>query len=51
MRLAQEPASVRGMVIMSGVARPFDVTKLEGVRVLGKAQGRTPPQIDQQVAL
>jgi len=50
MRLAQEPASVRGMLLMSGDARPFDVTYLEQVRIVGKARGGTPAQIDHLVA-
>lgn len=50
MRLAQKPASVRGMILMSGIARPIDVVMLEQLRTLGKAQGGTPAQIDQMVA-
>jgi pimeloyl-ACP methyl ester carboxylesterase len=49
MRLAQKPASVHGMILMSGVARPIDVVMLEQMRTLGKAQGGTPAQIDQLV--
>jgi pimeloyl-ACP methyl ester carboxylesterase len=50
MRLAQQPASVHGMVLMSGVARPFDVTTLEQARVIKAAQGATPAQVDQVIA-
>lgn len=49
-RLKQRPASVRGMILMSGVARPIDVVILDQMRTLGKAQGGTQQQIDSLVA-
>lgn len=49
-RLAQTPNSVRGMILMSGIARPIDVVMLEQIRALGKAQGGTPEQIEPVVA-
>ena len=45
-RLNQQPNSVRGMILMSGIARPIDVVMLEQIRALGKAQGGTPELID-----
>ena len=45
MRLAQKPASVRGMLLLSGIARPPDVVINEQIQVLGAAQGGTPEQI------
>ncbi len=49
-RLNQQPNSVRGMILMSGIARPIDVVMLEQIRALGKAQGGTPELIDPIVA-
>ena len=45
-RLAQQPNGVKGMILMSGIARPIDTVMIEQIRTLGKAQGRTPEQID-----
>ena len=50
LRLNQQPNSVRGMILMSGIARPIDVVMLEQIRALGKAQGGTPELIDPIVA-
>jgi uncharacterized protein len=47
LRLSQQPNSVRGMVLLSGVARPTDQVLDEQIRTLGKLQGGTPAQIDQ----
>jgi pimeloyl-ACP methyl ester carboxylesterase len=44
-RLSQKPGSVRGLVLMSGVARPIDVVIAEQIDTLGKAQGGTPQEI------
>ena len=49
-RLNQRPNSVRGMILMSGIARPIDIVMLEQIRALGKAQGGTPELIDPIVA-
>jgi len=49
MRLAQKPGSVRGMILMSGIARSIDVVMLDQIRTLGKAQGGSPQQIDSLV--
>jgi pimeloyl-ACP methyl ester carboxylesterase len=46
LRLTQKPRSVRGMVLMSGVARPIDVVLDEQIRTLGKNQGGTPEQVN-----
>ncbi|MDQ2924294.1 MAG: alpha/beta hydrolase, partial [Acidobacteriota bacterium] len=51
LRLSQKPHSVRGMALLSGVARPIDQVITEQIRTLGKAQGATPEQIDQIVKL
>jgi pimeloyl-ACP methyl ester carboxylesterase len=51
LRLSQKPDSVRGMVLMSGVARPIDVVINQQMRDLGKAQGGTPEQITQLLAM
>ena len=45
MRLKQSPNSVRGMALLSGVARPINVVMDEQIRTLGKNQGGTPEQI------
>jgi len=50
MRLKQEPGSVRGMALLSGVARPIDVVIDEQIRTLGANQGGTPEQIAPFVA-
>jgi len=44
-RISQMPNSVKGMILMSGIARPIDVGMIEQIRTLGKAQGHTPDQI------
>ena len=49
-RLGQFPDSVRGMIMMSGIAQPLDQAMLEQIRMLGRAQGGTPEQIDEIVA-
>ena len=50
LRLNQQPNSVRGMILLSGIARPIDVVMLEQIRALGKAQGGTPELIDPIIA-
>ena len=45
-RISQKPNSVRGMVLMAGIARPADVVIDMQVHTLGKAQGGTPEQLD-----
>jgi hypothetical protein len=45
LRLSQQPGSVTGMVLMSGVARPIDKVIDDQVRTFGKNQGATPEQI------
>jgi dienelactone hydrolase len=47
LRLSQQADSVRGMALLSGVARPIDQVLDEQIRTLGKTQGGTPEQIDQ----
>ena len=49
-RVAQIPNSVRGMILMSGLAQPIDQAMLEQIRTLGRAQGGTPEQIEEIVA-
>jgi dienelactone hydrolase len=49
-RLAQFPNSVRGMILLSGIAQPIDVAMLAQIRTLGKAQGGTQEQIDEIVS-
>ncbi len=44
-RMSQMPNSVKGMILMSGIARPIDTVMIEQIRTLGKAQGATPNQI------
>jgi len=39
MRLKQAPGSVRGMALLSGVARPIDIVIAQQIRTLGAAQG------------
>jgi pimeloyl-ACP methyl ester carboxylesterase len=46
LRLSQQADSVRGMALLSGVARPIDQVLDEQVHTLGKTQGGTPEQID-----
>jgi alpha-beta hydrolase superfamily lysophospholipase len=50
LRLTQKPGSIRGMILMSGIARPIDAVILDQVRTLGEAQGGTPGQIDGLIA-
>jgi len=50
MRLKQAPGSVRGMALLSGVARPIDIVIAQQIRTLGAAQGGTPEQIAPFVA-
>ncbi len=50
LRLSQRPNSVKGMILMSGFARPIDVVMLEQIQALGKAQGGTPELIDSILA-
>jgi pimeloyl-ACP methyl ester carboxylesterase len=45
LRLSQQPGSVTGMVLMSGVARPVDQVIDEQVRTFGRNQGASPEQI------
>ena len=45
-RIAQQPNSVRGMILLAGIARPADVVIDAQVHTLGKAQGGTPEQLD-----
>jgi uncharacterized protein len=47
LRLSQQAGSVRGMALLSGIARPIDQVLDEQIRTLGKTQGGTPEQIDQ----
>jgi alpha-beta hydrolase superfamily lysophospholipase len=46
LRLKQQPNSVAGMVLMSGIARPIDVVMIDQIHTLGKLQGGTPEQLD-----
>jgi pimeloyl-ACP methyl ester carboxylesterase len=44
-RLAEQPGSVRGLILMSGVARPLDVVIREQIETLGRRQGATEEQL------
>lgn len=44
-RELQKPGSVRGMILLSGIARPIDQVLPEQIRALGTLQGGTPEQI------
>jgi uncharacterized protein len=49
-RFRQKPSSVRGIVMLSGVARPIDVVMEDQIRTLGQMQGATPAQIEPVLA-
>jgi dienelactone hydrolase len=49
-RLAQQPNSVRGYVLLAGVQTPIDQTLLRQIAEFGKAGGESDAEIQQQLA-